>query len=229
MESSETHEKVINLGNQLVALLGEGRDADILSRWMSHYIAEQIVAAENAKHGEEKASAEQRCFDTILKLWSHRAAMPSGRRPFESFDEIIRVLDYLDPSEQRGFYQQFRTEKKKPANGSVEQLTEFMVGIDRITRLLLQSVLTAAVEKASDDPSREMLRHALPVGLTSDLRFFKKLIPSPSEDVPKEAESEKLAELRERIEQLTQFEKLCRSFRKSFAAELSSLELPPSR
>ena len=87
-------EKVINLGKQLVESLAteRGGDVDMLSRWMSHYVAEQIVAAENATDAT-KAEAEERCFRTILSLWEHRSTLPNGRRPFESFEPIFESLE----------------------------------------------------------------------------------------------------------------------------------------
>ena len=80
-------ERIIRLGKQLVESLASerGGDIDMLSRWMSYYIAEQIVAAENATD-TTKADAEERCFRTILSLWEHRSNLPNSRRPFESFE-----------------------------------------------------------------------------------------------------------------------------------------------
>jgi hypothetical protein len=74
MESSTTLQKTISLGNQLVALLGEEHNVDLLSRWMAHYISEQMSVI-GSTTGESKAAAEERCYNTILKLWAHRAAL----------------------------------------------------------------------------------------------------------------------------------------------------------
>jgi hypothetical protein len=97
MESSETKIRAIALGKQLVEELRRGPDVDTLSRWMAHYIAQQIATAEIAT-GNNKAAAEDECVRSILALWEHRAAFPHDRRPFESFEPILRALDGSIPS-----------------------------------------------------------------------------------------------------------------------------------
>ena len=64
-------EEILNLGKLLVGELGLEYSVDTLSRWMAHYIAEQMRIIESTENDDKKL-AEEKCFETILKLWKHR-------------------------------------------------------------------------------------------------------------------------------------------------------------
>lgn len=82
MDSSATRTKAINLGNELVNALDLEPGGNTLTRWMAHYLAEQITLVETTS-GALKTAAEDRCFKTVLALWQQRSSLPSGRRPLE--------------------------------------------------------------------------------------------------------------------------------------------------
>lgn len=103
MEKLDTQQAAIELGKQFVNQHGLNSGVDTFGRWMCHYIAEQMVKADNSV-GAEKELAEKACFETILKFWQHRWQLPSGIRPFESFDTILSVIERLDPERHRNFY-----------------------------------------------------------------------------------------------------------------------------
>lgn len=88
--------KVIHLSKALVEKLKLEPGVDTLSRWMAHYIAELIAALENADD-INKPQVQQKCFETILTLWQNRSSLPSGHRPFENFEPILKTLDALNP------------------------------------------------------------------------------------------------------------------------------------
>jgi hypothetical protein len=73
-----------------------------LSRWMAHYLAELISAAETASEAQ-KHDLEQRCADTIIKLWANRDTFPDGMRPFKNFEPVFRALEKLDPERDGAF------------------------------------------------------------------------------------------------------------------------------
>ena len=52
MVASETQQKAIALGELLVAELGRRHQADMLSRWMAHYIAEQLTLSHALVRGQ---------------------------------------------------------------------------------------------------------------------------------------------------------------------------------
>ena len=65
--------------------LGLDPGVDTLARWIAHYIAEQMEVAGNAT-GEDKLTAERRCFDAILKLWN---IAPISRMD----DALLKILN----------------------------------------------------------------------------------------------------------------------------------------
>ena len=77
MATSETKEQIIRLGEILVASLGEKHEVSPACHWMSHYLAEQMTAADTT-FGEEREQAQKSCFDTILRLWKARRDFPRG-------------------------------------------------------------------------------------------------------------------------------------------------------
>jgi hypothetical protein len=230
MASSEIQQKTIALGNQLVALLSNEQRADRVSQWMAHHIAEQILTAANS-HGPDKTAAEEKCFTTILKLWDHRASFPNGSRPFESFEPILRALERLDPESPRGYYHSFFHAAEKPPTGSVEEMTELIIGLDQAARVVMESVLNEAVSRATNDETRKFLRNAVPHSKDPDVSTILQLRHrleklTPSEDTTK-LEAEK--RVRERIERLDHFIELAQSFRASLAEPIQPKEMKPRR
>ena len=101
MDALPRCDEVVALARRkLVDELGKDPPPDTLSRWMAHYVAELIDAAVNAPVGK-RAALRRKCFETILELWSHRADLPRGRRPFEELEPIARALESLDPNNER--------------------------------------------------------------------------------------------------------------------------------
>ena len=94
---------VLRLGEQIVNELGLADSADTLGRWMAHYIAELIHEVDAASE-EEQPARKAKCATAILDLWKHRQVFPGGKRPFENFDIVLRVLEGLDPESDRARY-----------------------------------------------------------------------------------------------------------------------------
>jgi len=225
MERSATQQQAIELGKRLVALLGDEHTADALSRWMAHYIAEQMTAAENSR-GTEKARAEERCFEAILNLWKHRASLPPGLRPFENFNAVFRALERLDPEEPRGYYHGFwREHQDKPEPGSVDAMVDFIVRLDDAARVLLEFALIAAVEQAADEESKAMLRDSVPIAADLELQSLARLMQFENRMDPRAEgnNTRALGRIRERIQALDSFEKACEGVREALQAELQRL------
>jgi len=90
MVNSETLVRAISLGKALVQELKLEPGVDTLSKWMAHYITEQIAIAETTT-ASEKIEADQQCFETILKLWKHRSSLPNNRYPFKNFKPLFQA------------------------------------------------------------------------------------------------------------------------------------------
>jgi hypothetical protein len=156
MESSEIQKRIINLGKALVEELSLDPGVDTLARWMAHYIAEQMTIAKNAT-GDEKIKAEQRCFETILKLWQHRSSLPDGKRPFEDFEPIFQVLARLDPENPNPYFysnpksHSSETEDIDKDLDQVQMWLDIAQGIDQSARILLEYVFHQAALNATDE------------------------------------------------------------------------------
>lgn len=91
MEPSKQSQEILSLGNKLVEELKLADSNDTLSRWMAHYLAEQMTRAASAA-GEAKAELEKECFDTILKLWANRNNTPERIRPLAGLEAALALL-----------------------------------------------------------------------------------------------------------------------------------------
>lgn len=130
---------------------------DTLARWMAHYIAEQIILVEQ-KSGEEKKLAEERCFDMILKLWSHRARLPNGLRPFENFEPIFNTLSRLNPESNESFFFNNKYIKEKEVSKEVQGWLDVANEVDKIARVWIKFALNQATLDASDESTSEWLK-----------------------------------------------------------------------
>ncbi len=64
---------------------------------MAHHVAVLIVVAKEAETPAERAIAEDRAVETVLKLWEHRAALPGQAYPLAQFKGILELLSKLTP------------------------------------------------------------------------------------------------------------------------------------
>ena len=64
---------------------------------MAHYLAELINKAENASTESERLSACKEAVKTIIKLWEHRTSLPGKAYPLKSYQNILLILDKLQP------------------------------------------------------------------------------------------------------------------------------------
>ena len=148
MESLDRSKSVIELGKRIVAGL-EGSN-DVTAQWMSHLVAEKILAAEQAPETTRDAATAQ-CVDVILKLWAHRYTLPPYMRPLRELDPLLRTLNSLgvDGADKlRFFTRRPDSEDLEGATDEEKQLFEFAVGIDHAARELIRHALGAAAERS---------------------------------------------------------------------------------
>ena len=141
---------VIELGKKIVAELGIENSVDTLGRWMSHYVASLIRLAETCTPRDIPARTEQ-CAKAILDLWEHRHHWPQGKRPFEGFDQIFRVLKSLDPDEAPRYFDAILVKAEDDGTDSAAaRWLSYANDVDSSARLLIRSCLARAAETASD-------------------------------------------------------------------------------
>ncbi len=135
----------MELGRQLVSELEGPEQADTLSKWMAHYLAEQISAAKGAR-GRARDTVQANCANLILKLWAHRYALPRGRRPLEAFEPAIQTLEALRSDRPR-----FSVLRDLPDNRKLpEPAKNFLsvaLTIDRAASAIIQYCLAQTVSQ----------------------------------------------------------------------------------
>jgi hypothetical protein len=220
-------EKILSLGKLLVEELESEPRTDTLSRWMAHYIAEKIVIVKNAI-GKKKKDAEKQCFDTILKLWKHRAYIKDGQRPFENYETIFRALERLNPeNKQPYYYTEMQKEKSKEKNlitKKVQKWLDMASAIDQAARVWIETVFNQAANSAVDERTKKYIQNAIGVDDSSDTRVILKLmhedLNNKEKDVLEKLQKEKRERLRSRIKQLEAFSKINDELLRVFKNEL---------
>ena len=107
-DRSPPADPIADLGEQILAELGDPRTNDTLTRWLSHYTARLISEADTARNsGDQGADAlEAKARDAILDLWRARSAWPNGWPPPRAA-AITRLLDQLPELDNEvNWYQQ---------------------------------------------------------------------------------------------------------------------------
>ena len=148
MESLDRSKAVIELGKRIVA--GLELSNDVTAQWMSHMVAEKILAAEQAPETTRDAATAE-CVDVILKLWAHRYTLPPYMRPLRELDPLLRTLNSLgvdDADELRFFSRRPNSDELEGATDEEMQLFEFAVGIDHAARELIRYTLGVAAVRS---------------------------------------------------------------------------------
>jgi hypothetical protein len=136
---------VLALGEKLVEELALEDRRQTLDRWMAHYIAGLIDEAANAV-GSQRQQKRARCAKAILDLWSHRQELPNGKRPFDDFKPVLRVMESLDPNPKNTRYLPFAAHNiKSPTKASeAEPWLKAAIDIDRSAKILIRYCISIA-------------------------------------------------------------------------------------
>ncbi len=154
-------EATIALGKMLTSQLGIDGSVDTLGRWMAHYVAELITMSEQV-NTEDPANIRKTCFEAILQLWKHRASLPTGLRPLEEVEPIIKALASLNPEcDTFRYIRSTRTPVGQDATEAAEQKNDHQVdllhlaeGIDYTARLLIRYFLAMAAAPHQEDGAK---------------------------------------------------------------------------
>lgn len=193
MEQFGIQDQAIKLGKYLVSELELEDGVDTLSKWMTHYIAEQITIAENSE-GEKKEEAKQKCFETILKLWERRIYFPEGKRPLEEFDPIFRVLERLDTEKDHlPFYKLKDFDEVKNTS---EKKTDFdtwinhIENIDKVAKQLIRFCLVNAYESSKDEKTQEWITNSIESVDGMDIQAARVIVRMYEDQIEEESEEE---------------------------------------
>ena len=151
MDERILSDSVLAIGKKIVDELDADQPVDTLSRWMAHYIAEKIEDAETATD-ESCDRKMSECSDAILKLWAHRSGLPNGKRPFEDFEPIFRVIQSLDQDDSTSrYFSQVRLAADENDEGTqTKQWLKIASGLDNAARILIRYCLAMAARDAVD-------------------------------------------------------------------------------
>jgi hypothetical protein len=179
--------------------------------------------------GEEKESVEEKCFESILKLWKHRAELPNGKRPFKELEPVIRAIESLDPDDDRPrYFRSVRPPKEEDEEKSgVEAWLNMASEIDYSARVLIGYCLAQAAG-AAVDKSKEWVKLAEAAGAEDEVakmvvNFLSSeadvgRAPNPSDKAP--------SQLQNRIQRLEGFTKLVDSVLHDLKRRLAARPLP---
>ena len=224
-------EKVIILGKALIDELELEPGVDTLSRWLAHYIAEQLTCLDSAK-GEEKAQVQHRCFETILTLWQHRSSFRNNHRPFENFEAIFKTLDALNPENPHSFYR-FWNQNDEADNAlsdeDAKQWLNMAIGIDQAARVWINFALNQAVERALDEKTKDWLDKAISLMPDNDLVVIRRLV-SKDDDIGEVEKAnqiriDKIKNLETKLEKLDSFIELSQLIRNEIIDDIQQIDI----
>jgi hypothetical protein len=148
---SPASEAIVDLGKRLIGELKLVQSTDTLARWMVHYVAELITAAETAT-GDERTRAQEKCAAAILELWRHRHELPDGTRPFEHAAPVMRAIQALDPDDTSPrHWRTIRGGAEKGGDGETKRWLDTATSIDANAPLLVALCLVRAAGNLDDE------------------------------------------------------------------------------
>lgn len=119
MEPSSDAEAILNLGRKLVRELELENTCETLSKWMAHYLAEQMAEVESAKSRHQRDAAQNKCCELILKIWDKRSSLPGSAKPFGHIEEALKSLIAMQ-AEQNEFARIFNSQVSSKKNAWLE-------------------------------------------------------------------------------------------------------------
>lgn len=211
---------VLELGSRLVSQLDAADD--LLASWMAHYIAQLIEVAERAP-AETKATAQEACAKSILELWRYRTTFPDRLRPFAELEPVLRTLASLNVERTDYRYYPKALHEAETANTDedTKHWLEFATGVDFTARLLIQTALRSASQRAAStaEPWVELAAQA---GAEDGVERFIVEFALQGDGEGRADEKARDAALRNRLSKLEAFVKLATALSEDLRAQLSA-------
>lgn len=208
MEATTQLSDVLELGKRIVAELDSSDGVDTLSNWMAHHIAGLISRLES-QVGERNASLEVECRRAILELWSYRSSLPRRSRPFSNLEELLQIVEALNPDHPSFFYAR-EVGNRASTDGELSEPSRQWLSaaqsIDRGARTLIGYCISKAAEDSLNEAA-DWVELARKVGSTldTDIRLIRIIIENSSslaDALPADDRSSVLNILKQRVEAL---------------------------
>jgi hypothetical protein len=141
---------------------------------MAHYLAERMTSLEE-KSGSERVTADAEVADLILRLWSLRRQLPSGRLPLAEVDEVEAAISRLSPGRRPWAYFGAFAVDTEPSTEQTETSSTLKAAmlVDRLSGDLVHGLIGRAAALA-EDTDAAWVRHAEKLG-DSALRTVRRL------------------------------------------------------
>lgn len=180
---------------------------------MAHYVAELIRDAEKA-NAEERPAKMRTCSEAILNLWKHRNELPSGKRPFEELEPILRALESLDPDDDTPRYFRLARVAAEEADEKDETKSwlKLIDGLDYSARMLIRYCLTQAAQTALNRSVEWVtLAEAAGADESAEFRIIRVLSEEDSMLKVSDPNEEEAKRIDARIERLEAFARMAMS------------------
>ena len=125
------------LGQVIVRQLELEDCSTVLERWLAHHLAEVMAEAGQAV-GPARAASEAQAVDLVLKLWTHRRALPEPADPLGGYRKAVEVLGRLMPEANPWVYYH----RPDTYDGLLREMFELL------SRIVLAGLLLTQVSRA---------------------------------------------------------------------------------
>ena len=146
-------------------------------RWLAHHLAEMIAEADQAV-GPAKSASEAQAVDLILKLWTHRRALPEPVDPLGGYRTAVEVLDRLVP--EANPWRRFR--RPDTYDGLLREMFQLLIRIVLAGLLLTQVSRARPVNEEEFKALEEEERHLQSV-IKQWMLFFARPPSRPEIDI----------------------------------------------
>ena len=164
----------MELGQEIVRQLELADRGTVLARWMAHHLAEILTEIKETE-GQERELLESRAVDLILRIWSHRRALPDPADPLAGYREAVEVLGRLMPESNPWAF------KRSISNDQVGLLKEMFETLSRAVHAGL--VLTSVSEPRAITPSEARALEGEESRIVEMLEKWRPLVVPPYQEI----------------------------------------------
>lgn len=215
---------MFQLGKKIVQELKLDETSDTLARWMAHYIAELIEAAETASAEDQPAKFEK-CAAMILEVWGRRHDFPNNKRALERFEPILRTLENLSVDEPRYFRAERSAANEDEESEETNKWLQRASAVDQAAKATIGYCLTRAAESALDESKEWVaLADAARVGDTLDLLVIRFIGEASEHSGVSTADDRARDRLKDQLAKFDEFKKIARRISADLRGRLKKLD-----